>query len=120
MDRHPQFTLATLASGVSAVSPVWRQFEVGEVLNAGVDLTRSGSQTEAPVSIYFVQLAAESDRVYRLALAGRLCGSRLSKLTGLGTMAKEGVSKGSIRAAQCTSTLRKAISCAKQLKMQQA
>ncbi|WP_156372058.1 hypothetical protein [Acidovorax sp. Leaf78] len=121
MDRHPQLTLATLASGVNAVSPVCLQFELGEVFDFGKDLTQSGSQTDAEVSNYCGRMAAESNRLYRLALACRLCGSRLSKLTaGLGTTAKKGVSKGSIQAAQCISTLRKAVSCAKQLKMQQA
>ena len=38
MDRRKLLTLVTLASGVSAVSPVWAQFDLGKMLDAGKDV----------------------------------------------------------------------------------
>jgi len=86
MDRRQLLTLATLASGVSAVSPVWAQFDLGKMLDAGKDLTKSESLTDAEVSSYFDQMAQESDRQNKIAPAGNPYASRLNKLTsGLGT-----------------------------------
>ncbi len=86
MDRRKLLTLVTLASGVSAVSPVWAQFDLGKMLDAGKDLAKSESLTDAEVKAAFDQMAAESDRQNRIAPAGNPYAARLSKLTsGLGT-----------------------------------
>ncbi|MFI8614464.1 hypothetical protein ACIGHN_03050 [Acidovorax sp. NPDC077693] len=90
MDRHPQFTLATLASGVSAVIPVWAQF---------------------------ARMAAERDCQNRIAPPRNPYTVHLSKLkSGLCAISheighiKKGRSKSRIQAAPCTSTPRKAVS----------
>ena len=86
MDRHRLLTLVTLASGVSAVSPVWVQFDLGKMLDAGKDLARSESLTDEEVKSSFDQMAAESDRQNRIAAAGSPYAARLSKLAaGLGS-----------------------------------
>jgi metalloprotease len=86
MDRRQLLTLATLASGVSAVSPVWAQFDLGKMLEAGKDLGKSESLTDAEVSSYFDQMAEESDRQNKIAPPGSPYAARLTKLTsGLGT-----------------------------------
>lgn len=86
MDRRQLLTLVTLASGVSAVSPVWAQFDLGKMLDAGKDLAKSESLTDDEVKAAFDQMAAESDRQNRIAPAGNPYATRLNKLTaGLGT-----------------------------------
>lgn len=86
MDRRQLLTLATLASGVSAVSPVWAQFDLGRMLEAGKDLAKSESLTDEEVKSAFDQMAADMDRQNRVAPAGSAYANRLSKLTsGLGT-----------------------------------
>jgi putative metalloprotease len=86
MDRRQLLTLVTLASGVSAVSPVWAQFDLGRMLEAGKDLAKSESLTDEEVKSAFDQMAADMDRRHRVAPAGSAYATRLTKLTsGLGT-----------------------------------
>ena len=81
MDRRQLLTLVTLASGVSAVSPVWAQFDLGKMLDAGKDLAKSESLTDDEVKAAFDQMAAESDRQNRIAPSGNPYATRLNKLT---------------------------------------
>ena len=82
MERRTLMTLAALASGVSAVTPVWAQLNLGKVLEAGKDLSKSESLTDEQLKSYFDQMSADMDRRNRVAPAGSPYGARLAKLTG--------------------------------------
>ena len=86
MDRRKLLTLVTLASGVSAVSPVWAQFDLGKMLDAGKDLAKSESLSDEELKSTFDQMSAEMDRQNKVAPAGNPYSGRLGKLTsGLGS-----------------------------------
>lgn len=86
MDRRKLLTLVTLASGVSAVSPVWAQFDLGKMLDAGKDLAKSESLSDEELKSTFDQMSAEMDSQNQVAPAGNPYAKRLTKLTsGLGT-----------------------------------
>lgn len=86
MDRRKLLTLVTLASGVSAVSPVWAQFDLGKMLDAGKDLAKSESLSDEELKSTFDQMSAEMDSQNQVAPAGNPYAKRLAKLTsGLGT-----------------------------------
>ena len=86
MDRRKLLTLVTLASGVSAVSPVWAQFDLGKMLDAGKDLAKSETLSDEELKNTFDQMSAEMDRQNQVAPAGNAYAKRLTKLTsGLAT-----------------------------------
>jgi len=86
MDRRKLLMLATLASGVSAVSPVWAQFDLGKMMDAGKDLAKSETLSDAELKSTFDQMSDEMDRQNQVAPAGNPYAKRLTKLTsGLGT-----------------------------------
>jgi putative metalloprotease len=62
MERRTLMTLAALASGVSAVSPVWAQLNLGKMLEAGKDLSKSESLSDDQLKSYFDQMSADMDR----------------------------------------------------------
>src|SRR3989338_1735185 len=70
MDRRKLLTLVTLASGVSAVSPVWAQFDLGKMLDAGKDLAKSESLSDEELKSTFDQMSAEMDSQNQVAPAG--------------------------------------------------
>lgn len=85
MERRKLVTLAALASGVSAVAPVWAAVDFGKVLQAGSDLSKSESLKDEDLKKYFDQMSADMDRRNKVAPAGSAYASRLNTLTaGLG------------------------------------
>ena len=80
MDRR-LMTLTVLASGVSAVSPAaWAQFNMGKMLEAGKDLSKSESITDEELKGYFDQMSQDMDRRNRIAATGTPYATRLAKL----------------------------------------
>ena len=69
------------ASGVSAVSPVWAQFDLGKMLDVGKDLAKSESLSDEELKNTFDQMSAEMDRQNPVAPAGNPYAKRLAKLT---------------------------------------
>jgi putative metalloprotease len=81
MERRKLMTLVALASGVSAVSPVWAAVDFGKVLQAGADLGKSESLKDEDLKKYFDQMSADMDRRNKVAAAGSPYASRLANLT---------------------------------------
>jgi len=82
MERRQLMTLLALASGVSAISPVWAAVDFGKVLQAGSDLGKSESLKDEDLKSYFDQMSADMDRRNKVAPAGSPYAGRLAKLTG--------------------------------------
>ncbi|GAA4426913.1 M48 family metallopeptidase [Acidovorax lacteus] len=80
MNRRDLMTLATLASGISAVSPVWAQFNFGKALEAGQDLVKAESITDEELKKYFDQVAEQMDSQSTVAPASNAYAKRLSKM----------------------------------------
>jgi metalloprotease len=81
MNRREMMLLGALASGVSAVSPVWAQFDLGKALDAGKGLAKAQSISDEELKGYFDQMAADSDSKNRVAGAGDPYGRRLANLS---------------------------------------
>jgi putative metalloprotease len=85
MDRRSLVRLCALASGISAVSPVWAQLNLGKMIEAGTALGKSEAITDEELKARFDQLTADMDRKHKVAGAGTPHGKRLAALTsGLG------------------------------------
>ena len=61
MNRRDLISLAALASGISSVSPVWAQFNLGKALEAGQDLAKAESITDEELKKYFDQVSTQMD-----------------------------------------------------------
>lgn len=86
MNRRDLITLATLASGISAVSPVWAQFNFGKALEAGQDLVKAESITDEELNKYFDQVTEQMDSQSSVAPGSNAYAKRLAKMvTGLQT-----------------------------------
>ena len=86
MNRRDLITLATLASGISAVSPVWAQFNFGKALEAGQDLVKAESITDEELNKYFDQVTVQMDSQSSVAPGSNAYAKRLTKMvTGLQT-----------------------------------
>lgn len=80
MNRRDLITLATLASGFSAVSPVWAQFDFGKALDAGKDLVKAESISDADLKQYFDQVSDQMDSQNAVAPASNAYAKRLTKM----------------------------------------
>jgi metalloprotease len=80
MNRRQLMLLSALASGVSAVSPVWAQFNLGKALDAGKDLAKSQTLSDDELKAYFDQMAADSDKRNPVAGANDPYGKRIAAL----------------------------------------
>lgn len=84
MNRRDLITFATLASGISAVSPVWAQFDLGKAFEAGQDLVKAESITDEDLKKYFDQMTTQMDGQSSVAPASNAYAKRLTKMvTGL-------------------------------------
>jgi putative metalloprotease len=84
MNRRNLLTLSALASGISAVTPVWAQFNFGKILEAGQDLVKAEAITDDELKGYFDQMASQMDQQNQIAPGSNPYGQRLSKMvTGL-------------------------------------
>lgn len=80
MNRRNLISVAMLASGFSSVAPVWAQFNLGKVLEAGQDLAKAESITDAELAGYFDQMAAQMDKQNQVAPGSNPYAQRLSKM----------------------------------------
>ncbi len=80
MNRRDLVTLSVLASGISAVSPVWAQFNLGKALDAGKDLVKAETISDADLQAYFDQVSAQMDKQNAVAPASNAYAQRLSKM----------------------------------------
>lgn len=80
MHRRDLMALAALASGISAVSPVWAQFNFGKALEAGQDLVKAESITDEELKKYFDQVAEQMDSQSTVAPASNAYAKRLTKM----------------------------------------
>lgn len=84
MNRRDLISLAALASGISSVSPVWAQFNLGKALEAGQDLAKAESITDEELKKYFDQVSTQMDGQSSVAPASNAYAKRLTKMvTGL-------------------------------------
>jgi len=84
MNRRDLITLTALASGISAVSPVWAQFDFSKALDAGKDLVKAETISDADLKQYFDQVSAQMDKQSAVAPASNPYAQRLTKMvTGL-------------------------------------
>jgi metalloprotease len=81
MHRRQLMVLSSLAAGISAVNPVWAQFNLGKALEAGKDLAKSQSITDEELKSYFDQMAADSDKRNKVATASDPYGKRIAALS---------------------------------------
>ncbi len=80
MNRRDLITFTALASGMSAVSPVWAQFNLGKALEAGQDLAKAESITDEELKKYFDQVAEQMDGQSSVAPASNAYAKRLTKM----------------------------------------
>ena len=80
MNRRNLLTLSALASGISAVTPVWAQFNFGKILEAGQDLVKAEAITDDELKGYFDQMASQLDQQNQIAPGSNPYGQRLSKM----------------------------------------
>jgi metalloprotease len=86
MNRRDIMLMSALASGVSAVSPVWAQFNLGKALDAGKNMAAAQNISDEELKSYFDQMAADSDKRNPVAPASSPYGQRVAKLSqGLST-----------------------------------
>ncbi len=81
MNRRQIMLWGALASGVSAVTPAWAQFNLGKALEAGKDLAKSQTITDEELKGYFDQMAADSDKNNQVAGPNDPYGKRLASLS---------------------------------------
>jgi metalloprotease len=81
MNRRQLVLLGTIASGVSAVSPVWAQFDLNKALDAGRGLTKAQTLSDEELKSYFDQMAADSDTKNKVAGPSDPFGKRLANLS---------------------------------------
>jgi metalloprotease len=84
MNRRQLTILATLATGVSSMSPVFAQIDMGKMgkmLDAGKDLSKSETLSDQELQSYFDQMSKEMDRKNKVAPAGNPYATRLSTLS---------------------------------------
>jgi metalloprotease len=78
--RRQLLLLSMLASGMSAVSPVLAQFNLGKALEAGKGLISAQTLNDNDIKSYFDQIAADSDRKNPVATASSPYGKRIAEL----------------------------------------
>ena len=71
MNRRDLITLATLASGISAVSPVWAQFNFGKALEAGQDLLKAESITDEELRAKMIEFLGQANKLPAQVSGGR-------------------------------------------------
>lgn len=72
---------SAIAGGVSAVSPVWAQFNLGKVLDAGKDLASAQNLSDEELKSYFDQMAADMDKKNPVAGPNDPYGKRVAALS---------------------------------------
>ena len=80
MNRRDLITLTALATGISAASPVWAQFDLGKALGAGKDLVKAETISDADLKAYFDQVSEQMDSQNQVAPAGNAYAQRLNKM----------------------------------------
>lgn len=80
MERRHMLTLTALASGMSAVSPVWAQLNFGKILEAGQDLVKAEAITDEELKGYFDQMTSQMDQQNQVAPGSNPYAQRLSKM----------------------------------------
>jgi metalloprotease len=81
MNRRQVMLFGALASGVSAVSPVWAQFDLSKALEAGKGLAKSQNISDEELKAYFDQMAADSDSKNKVATTTDPYGKRIANLS---------------------------------------
>ncbi len=81
MNRRQLMVYAAIAGGVSAVTPLWAQFDLGKALEAGKDLTKAQTITDEELKSYFDQMAADMDKKNKVAGPGDAYGKRVATLS---------------------------------------
>jgi putative metalloprotease len=81
MNRREWIRLSILASGFSAVNPVWAGFDLGLAIGAGQDLIKAETISDADLKAYFDQVTKSMDAQNQVAPANNAYAKRLGKLT---------------------------------------
>jgi metalloprotease len=81
MNRRDIMIMSALASGVSAVSPVWAQFNLGKALDAAKGMAAAQNISDEELKGYFDQMAADSDKRNPVAAPSSPYGQRIAKLS---------------------------------------
>lgn len=80
MKRRDLISVTLLASGFSAMSPVQAQLNFGKIFEAGQDLAKAESITDAELQSYFDQMTTEMDHQNQVAPNNSPYAQRLSKM----------------------------------------
>ncbi|MDR1888523.1 MAG: M48 family metallopeptidase [Zoogloeaceae bacterium] len=80
MNRRNFILFSALASGISAVSPVWA-LDFGKILDAGKSLAEAESISDEELKSYFDQMSGQMDAENKIAGPGTPHGKRLIALT---------------------------------------
>jgi putative metalloprotease len=80
MNRRDLISVSLLASGFSAMGPVYAQLNFGKILEAGQDLAKAESITDAELQSYFDQMTQQMDQENQVAPASSPYGQRLAKM----------------------------------------
>lgn len=82
LTRREIMRISALAGGISVASPGWAQFGgLGKVLDAGKDVVKAESISDAELKTYFDQVAADTDRMNPIAGPKDPYGKRLAALS---------------------------------------
>jgi metalloprotease len=81
LTRRQIMTLTALAGGISIVSPLRAQFNLGKAMDAAKDASKSESLTDAELKTYFDQMSADMDRQNPVAPANSPYGKRIAALS---------------------------------------
>lgn len=81
MKRRQLMIFSAIAGGVSAVSPVWAQFNLGKMLDAGKDLAGAQNISDEELKNYFDQMAADMDKKNPVAGPNDPYGKRCAALS---------------------------------------
>lgn len=80
MKKREFLKLLTIASGFSSVAPTAMAFDFGKMLNAGTDLAKSATISDAELTSYFDQMTVQYDQENKIAGEKTPYGLRLAKL----------------------------------------
>jgi metalloprotease len=81
LSRRQVMVFAALAGGVSAVSPLQAQFNIGKALSAGKKMAEAESLSDAELNNYFGQIAADMDGQNPVAGPKTPYGKRIAALS---------------------------------------
>lgn len=81
MNRRQLMIFTSLAGGISAVNPVWAQFNLGKALDAGKDLAKAQNISDEELKSYFDQMAADMDKKNPVAGLDDPYGKRVAALS---------------------------------------